>query len=231
MDFIFNTIPQEIVPFDYSTFYNSEQRNWVVATDCKSGEAVYYESKQLKEEFLRVLSASSSLPFIAKPVKYDGRVLMDGGLTDSIPVGKSIEHGNTRNVIILTQPRGYRKSRSNVYKLANFRYPGYRGLGEALKNRWQVYNKTVDLVEELEDQGRLFVIRPEFDLHISRVERNQEKLFACYDYGYKRMKDLYHVMLDYLDAPVVKGNSNSQGSPVLNNHPGYCNSEKQNHLQ
>jgi len=198
MNFIFNTIPNQLVPFDYDTFYNSEQKNWTVATDCITGKAVYYENKQVGEDYLHVLQASASLPFIAKPVHFDGKILMDGGLSDSIPIKKSIEHGNTKNIVILTRPIGYKKSPSNTYKLAKLRYRKFKGLQSSLKNRWKNYNESLNIVEQLEKEGKVFVIRPEIDLQISKAERNKEKLFQAYDIGYETMKKNFEKMIDFL---------------------------------
>ncbi|MFP4548946.1 MAG: patatin family protein [Fidelibacterota bacterium] len=198
MDFIFNTIPNQLVPFDYETFYNSEQQNWTVATDIQTGEPLYYENKELGEDYLKILQASASLPFISRPVKYDGKILMDGGLSDSIPIKKSIEHGNTKNVVILTRPGEYRKEVSNVYRLAKFRYPKFKGLHQCLKNRWKVYNETLDFLEKLEKENKVFVLRPERNLEIKKAERNKQTLYDGYDIGYHTMKDKFEELLVFL---------------------------------
>ncbi|MBN2281676.1 MAG: patatin family protein [Candidatus Marinimicrobia bacterium] len=198
MDFIFDTIPNRLVPFDFDTFYNSNQQNWTVVTDCISGQPLYYENKEVGEDYLHILQASASLPFIAKPVHYRGKILMDGGLSDSVPVYKSIEHGNKKNVVILTRPFGYRKSPSNIYKLAGFRFPHYKGLQYCLKNRWRVYNETMEALEKLEKSGNILVIRPETDLALKRTERNKKALYRGYDLGYKTMKDQYEKLLEFL---------------------------------
>ncbi len=198
MDFIFDTIPNQLVPFDYETFYNSDQQNWTVATDCISGEAVYYENKKVDKAYLKILQASASLPFISQPVKYDGKILMDGGLSDSIPIKKSIAQGNTKNVVILTRPRDYRKEASHVYRLAKFRYPRFKGLHQCLKNRWKVYNETLDFLEKLEAENKVFVLRPEMNLDIKKAERNKQRLYKCYDIGYRTMKDKIEELLNFL---------------------------------
>jgi predicted patatin/cPLA2 family phospholipase len=199
MDFIFDKIPNEIVPFDYDTFKQSEQKNWLVNTDCRTGEALYFEKDQVGPDYMKVLQASSSLPFISKPVHYKEKILMDGGLSDSIPIRKAIEHGNRKNVVILTRPKGYRKSQSKAHNLAALRYPHYKGLQLALKNRWKNYNDTMDYIDQLEKECRILVIRPSEDLSISRAERNKDKLSAGYDYGYSCMEEEYQSMCDFLE--------------------------------
>lgn len=113
MDFLFNTLPNELVPFDYETFLNSPTIFKVCATDCKTGCPVYFEKAESKgngSKFIgKVLRASSSLPIISQPVKINGKLYFDGGIADSIPLDKSIEDGNKYNVVVLTRNEGYRK--------------------------------------------------------------------------------------------------------------------------
>ncbi len=198
MDFIFNTIPNNLIPFDYETFYNNEQKCITTVSDCISGEPLYYEKNELGKDYLKVLQASSSLPFIAKPVKFRGKILMDGGLSDSIPIKKSIKDGNKKHVLILTQPKGYRKPKSNSSKYAKIKYFKYKGLIKCLQTRTNRYNKTMDYIDQLEERGEVFVIRPKLPLNIGRVERNKPKLYEAYDKGYNDMKILFENMVLYL---------------------------------
>ena len=185
MDFIFNTIPKQLVPFDYRTFFENPTNCITVATDCHTGKAVYYEKNGLGEAYIStLLRASSSLPVISKPVHYKKCVLLDGGLADSIPVGKSMADGNTKNIIVLTRPRGYRKKKSYLLDAMALLYPRFRGLQKAMKTRHTIYNKTVDEIDKLQEQGSALVIRPASELPAGRLERNTEKLDAAYQQGY-----------------------------------------------
>ncbi|MDY6838183.1 MAG: patatin family protein [Thermodesulfobacteriota bacterium] len=198
MDFIFDTIPNALVPFDFKTFMKSEQKCLTTVTDCKTGEAVYYEKGELGADYMKILRASSSLPYIAKPVHYKGRVLMDGGLSDSIPIEKSIHDGNTKNVLVLTRPKGYRKKRSPLVVLAHLRYPRYKGLCRSLSDRHLRYNATMEYIDRLEEEDRVFVIRPQFPLNPGRIERNKDKLYGVYDQGYADARASYKTLCSYL---------------------------------
>ncbi len=198
MNFIFNTIPNQLVPFDYDTFYNSDQKNWTVATDCISGKPVYYENKQVGKDYLKVLQASASLPFISRPVKFHGKILMDGGLADSIPIEKSISDGNQKHVIVLTRPESYWKPKSKTYLLAKLFYPRYKGLQQALKNRSQRYNDSLQLINKLEKAEKAFVIQPDEPLNIRKSERNKERLYRGYDIGYHTMQKQYNELKKFL---------------------------------
>jgi predicted patatin/cPLA2 family phospholipase len=185
MKFIFDTLPRSVVPFDFTTFMENDVICITVVTDCETGEALYYEKKKLGEDYLKVLQASNSLPFVAKPVHYNGLILMDGGLSDAVPIKKSIDDGNEKNVLILTRPRGYRKKRPRFLRFASLRYHRYKGLLNALATRHATYNETMDFIDGLEQQGRVFVIRPRFALNVGRAERNKDRLYAAYDQGYR----------------------------------------------
>lgn len=200
MDFIFDTIPNTLNLFDYRRFFNSDVRCITTVTDCITGEALYYDKNELREEdYLKILRASSSLPFISKPVEYKGKILMDGGMSDSIPVRKSISDGNKRNVIILTQPGGYRKKPESMARLARIKYPRYEGLYRALNERHIRYNDTVDYIEELETNGRAFLIRPNEPLPAGRIERNKSILYKVYDQGYSDTELLFADLCRFLD--------------------------------
>ena len=198
MKFIFDTIPRSLVPFDFKTFMDNDAKCITVATDCETGEALYYEKKELGEDYLKVLQASNSLPFVAKPVHYHGLILMDGGLSDAVPIKKSIDDGNEKNVLILTRPKGYRKKRPHFLGLAALRYPRYKGLLNALARRHTRYNETMDFIDELEQQGKVFVIRPRIALNVGRAERNKDRLYEAYDQGYSDASACYSGLRSYL---------------------------------
>jgi predicted patatin/cPLA2 family phospholipase len=185
MKFIFDEIPRRLVPFDFDTFFSSPQQFVVGAMDVRTGEAVYYTKETAKDDMMAIVQASSSLPFISRPVVRDGRELMDGGICDPIPVRKSLAEGNERNVIVLTQVKSYRKRPFQWGWLARRVYPKYRGLIEVLSNRHHTYNSTLEFVDELERDGKAIVIRPSVDLNVSRIEKNPAKLAALYELGYR----------------------------------------------
>jgi predicted patatin/cPLA2 family phospholipase len=200
MKFIFDTIPHVLVPFDFETFTKNPVTCITTVTDCATGEALYYEKKDLGDDCFKILQASCSLPFMAKPVHYQGRILMDGGLSDSVPIRKSIQDGNRKNVVVLTRPRGYRKESPHFMPLVNLRYGKLRGLCRAIASRHERYNETMDLIDELEKRNEVFVIRPGSTLRVGRAERNKEKLYAAYDQGYRDAAACHSGLVSYLSG-------------------------------
>jgi predicted patatin/cPLA2 family phospholipase len=200
MDFIFNTIPFSLVPFDQETFFKNKIKFIIGVTDCETGEAVYFEKGEVGEDIMDIFRATCSLPFISRPIHFNGRVLMDGGLADSIPLEKSIEDGNKRNVLVLTRPKGYRKRPSLLNRLICLLYPQYKGLRSALINRHLKYNTTMDLVDRLEEKGDVFVIQPEAEIDAGRIERNKVKLHAAYELGYNDAASSYERLKNFLSV-------------------------------
>jgi predicted patatin/cPLA2 family phospholipase len=188
------------VPFDFETFKQSEQRFILAAFDCMSGETVYFDKGELDEAgFLTLLQAGSSLPLIQKPVLYQGRVLMDSGIGEPVPLKKSIEDGNQRHVLILTRPKGYRKKTSRIQWLIRRRYPLYEGLHRVFATRHERYNETMDRIDRLEAEGKVFVIRPMQSLPVGRVARNTQKLYTVYNHGYTDARKGYAALCSYLN--------------------------------
>ncbi|MCG6893699.1 MAG: patatin family protein [Desulfobacteraceae bacterium] len=184
MRFLFDTIPNRLVPFDRKTYLGSFQRHLVGVTDCITGEALFFDQRDVGDDVLTVLQASCSLPFAARAVPFRGRMFMDGGIADPIPVQRSLQDGNRRHVLVLTRPRGYAKKRSSLMRLARLRYPGYPGLCRRLATRAGAYNRMLKRIDEMERNDEAFVIRPQGTLPVGRVDTRQDRLYAAYDQGY-----------------------------------------------
>ena len=199
MDFVFGTIPLELVPFDFDRFFRSDQRHVTTVTDCTTGAPRYYEKDNLdRQELMRVLQAGCSLPLLQKPVRFDGRLLMDGGIADPIPLRKSMADGNTRHVLVLTRPRGYVKKASVFTWLVRSRYAHFPALVQTFADRHRRYNETMTFIDALEQRRAIFTIRPQASLAAGRAERNREKLYAIYDQGYNDAAARIDAMRTYL---------------------------------
>lgn len=199
MDMIFDRYPNEIFPFDYEQYFASGILCEMVVTNCLTGEAEYLSEEKDRKRLLDICRASSSIPGVSPMVEIDGTPYVDGGVGDSIPLIHAMKEGHRKNVVILTRNRGYRKKKpgkSRAFYMAAFKkYPNLR---DALLNRYQVYNRTLELIEKWEKEGHIFVLRPEIPA-VSRTEQNQEALKAFYDHGYEVMRDRLGELYDYLE--------------------------------
>ncbi len=199
MDMIFDKFPNEIFPFDYDTYFNSDIYTEWVTTNCLTGKAEYMDSRDSKEQLMKICRASSSMPLISPIVNIDGIPYLDGGLSDSIPIRRAMKYGNKKMVIVLTKNKGYRKkfvtkAKRKLYESAYKKYPE---LVKTLIKRPVIYNRTLDKIEQLEEEGKIFVIRPEVAM-ISRLERNMEKLEEFYRHGHEEMERRYDELTEYL---------------------------------
>lgn len=197
MNFIFDEIPKKHVMFDYETFEKSPCKFLVGTTDCKTGKPVYFNKEDVTEGF-HALRASSSLPLLSEMVDFKGYQLLDGGISDSIPIHKSIEDGNRKNIIVLTRNKGYRKQPSKLMNIVKLKYKKYPHLVEALNNRYKMYNETLDYIDMLEAKGEAMVIRPSMALKVGRLEKDPEKLRALLKNGYQDASDSYEKMLNFV---------------------------------
>ncbi|MFR1203466.1 MAG: patatin family protein [Blautia sp.] len=199
MDRLFDEYPNRLFPFDFDTYFASDIQCEVVVTNCFTGEAMYLSEKQDKERLLTICRASSSIPLISPVVDVDGIPCVDGGVADSVPLIHSMKLGHQKNVVVLTRNKGYRKKAPGksrlLYTAALKKYPN---LLNALLNRYRNYNRVMELVEKWEEEGHIFVIRPEVE-PVSRTEQNVEKLTEFYDHGYQLMKQRMEEMQAYLE--------------------------------
>lgn len=199
MDKVFIDFPEEIYPFDFNTFFASPVTCEIVTTNCLTGQAEYMQNKQERAVLMNICRASSSMPLVSPMVKLNGVPYLDGGLSDSIPLKRSIKMGNEKNVVILTRNAKYRKKPSAKTKiLYKHYYKEYPELMKTILSRANMYNKQLDFVEKLEAKGKIFVIRPEVRV-ISRVENHTEKLTAFYQHGYDTMKKQMQDLEKYLN--------------------------------
>ena len=183
-DLLFHTFPEKIIPYDYPAFAQCEERYEMVTTNCRTGCARYYDEKHDPRRIIDIVKASSSLPFVCPIAKVDGEPMLDGGIADSIPLRRARELGFDNNVVVLTRNKGYRKpnKRGTVPPPFYLRYPALR---EAIRQRNLLYNEQIELVERLEQQGEITVLRPERPIVVDRMERDTRKLLDLYDEGYE----------------------------------------------
>lgn len=182
-DLLFNKFPNEIIPYDYEAYSLSESLFEMVTTDCLTGQACYFGEKLSPERIIDIVKASSSLPFVT-PISYvDGRPMLDGGISDSVPVRRAMELGYDNLCVVLTRNIGYRKKQVRSW-IPPFVYRKYPALREAIATRNGRYNDDMELVESLESERRITIIRPEHPIEVGRMERDTAKLIKLYDEGY-----------------------------------------------
>ena len=184
LKFAYETIPNEIYPFDWKTFLESPTTIKVGVTNVHTGKCEYLDGKQLDKQ-CTMLKATCAIPFAFPVITLDGKQYYDGGICDPIPVKKAMADGHEKLLIVLTRPQEYRKSlsRSNVIasRLLKKKYPA---LVKPLLTRHDYYNETVRYCEQLEKEGKAIILRPTSDIQIDSFEKDLNKIKRIYDYGY-----------------------------------------------
>lgn len=185
-DFVYGEVPDSLVPFDYDAFFRATTEFVIGVTNVETGQAEYFSTKGMsRQQLLATITASSSLPFVSKIARLNGVNYLDGGLADSIPVQQALLSGYERAVVVLTRNHHYRKKPASFQGLIKTCYKRYPHLVEALLTRADSYNNTLAQLEIMEKEGRVFVIRPQQEMSVSRIENNPQKLDALYQIGYE----------------------------------------------
>ena len=184
MDLLYRELPETIWPYDYAAYRANPMKVESVATDCITGEAVYLEEKENSDRIIDIVKASSSLPFVCPIAYVDERPMLDGGIADSIPLQRALDQGYEDIIVVLTRHKGYRKEEKPA-RIPSFIYRRYPKLREALRTRGARYNTQVELVERLECEGRITVIRPDHPVEVARIETDMNKMNALYQHGFE----------------------------------------------
>ena len=180
---LYDRLPNELIPFDWNTYFKYSENFEMVTTNCLTGQAEYLSDHEDKQRSLDIVRASSSLPYVSKVVDVDGIPMLDGGIVDSIPVERAMQLGHDMNVVVLTRNKGYRSDEKDR-KIPPFVYKNYPRLRVALSHRVKAYNAQLQLVDDLEAAGKIVCIRPERPLEVGRMEKDVQKLERLYEEGF-----------------------------------------------
>ena len=184
-ELLYDRFPNELIPYDYDTYFASPSTFEMVVTNCNTGRAEYLTEKDgNRQRLLDICRASSSLPYVSQIINVDGQPYLDGGIVDSIPVEHAIAQGYEHNLLILTRNRGYRNT-SKDRKIPKFIYKNYPRLRVTLSRRIAEYNRQLEMVEQMEDNGLVDVIRPLRPMDVDRIEKDEKKLEALYEEGFQ----------------------------------------------
>ncbi len=182
-DFCYKTIPYELDVFDSETFRSNPMKFYVGAFDCETGKTVYHDCVEGGDTDFQWIRASASMPVLSQIVEVDGYKLQDGGIQDSIPYEFIENKGCTRNIVILTQPKGYVKKKLVIVPAMKPFIHKYPKLIDGLNTRHLRYNEQVKHVEECEARGEAIVIRPDEPLGIGKMEKDPSELERVYQIG------------------------------------------------
>lgn len=194
-EFAYHVVPTEYDVFDGKTFEENKTEFVVVCTDIEKGLPVYHRIDRFDYDALEWIRASASMPMASNVVELEGMKLLDGGVTDSIPLRESERRGYKRNIVILTQPEGYRKEKLKLMPLAKLWLRRYPELVKAMAERHIMYNNQLDYVAEREKEGTAIVVRPDEKLPIGHTSHNADEMHRVYMIGRRKGEELCELKL------------------------------------
>ena len=199
-DFVFGELSEQLIPFDYQAFFASPQKFEAVATRCRTGKPEFFEKSRCGE-MIKAVQASASMPLLSRMVTVNHRKYLDGGISLPIAYQRAMDLGYEKVVLVLTRNKGYRKkplSRMTIRAYERYFAP----LPKLLDSLYEVperYNRMQEEIDRLEETGRIFVIRPEQPVRVSRLEQNLGKLRALHREGIETAKKRLPALRAYLE--------------------------------
>ena len=182
-EFSYHTMPTQLDVFDAQTFEAEPMEFHVVCTDVDTGEPVYKQLSHVDYDCMEWIRASASMPIVSRPVELEGKRLLDGGIADSIPLRHFQQLGYTRNVVVLTQPKGFLKKRTRLMPILRVMCRNQPAIVSAMARRHEMYNAQLAYLQEQEQLGNILLIHPADTLPIGRTEQNAKKMRLVYDMG------------------------------------------------
>ena len=197
-EFSYHVMPTELDVFDYEAYRQNPMEFHIVCTDAETGEPVYKQLDIMDYEGLEWVRASASMPIVSRPVPLEGRKLLDGGIVNSIPLKHFQELGYERNIVVLTQTKGFFKRRTKLMPLFHLTMRKYPAIIKAMGRRHLMYNEQLRYLAEEEKKGNILLIYPEDTLPIGRTELNEEKMRKVYQMGRKTAEEQLLKIKDFL---------------------------------
>lgn len=199
-EFSYHTLPNELDLYDYDACNSDPTEFHVVCTDVMTGEPVYHRIEFMDDKSLEWIRASASMPLVSRPVPLEGRLLLDGGISDSIPLRYFQEQGFERNIVILTQPKGFYKKRTKLMPLFHLFMRRYPAIVEAMSRRHLMYNEELAYLEEQERLGNILLIYPQDTLPIGRTEQDEKKMRRIYAMGRAKAEEMLSEIQAFVEA-------------------------------
>lgn len=198
-DFCYKELPNKLDIFDVKTYQKNPMDFYAVTTDINTGKPIYHLCPNGDSTDIEWYRASASMPLVSRTVEIDGIQMLDGGISDPIPIHQFRKMGYEKNIVVLTQHNGYRKKRSSSLPLIKLKMGRkYPNLVHDMEIRHQIYNQTLDDLKEMESLGEVYIIQPKEPITIGRTERNPKKLQALYDVGRKEGMEHLESLKEFL---------------------------------
>ena len=198
-EFCYHELPEKLDPYDNEAFMKSGIEFYAVCSNVETGKPEYIRCKDMFAD-IDYIRASASMPLVSQIVEVGGKKLLDGGITDSIPLKAAENLGFDKNIVVLTRPDGYRKKKASLGWLVAWIYRKYPNFVRAFAERHKMYNDELDYIEKQEKAGKIMVIRPSRLIKISKMEPNLEIVQEMYDLGRHDALQLIEKLRKYIKS-------------------------------
>ena len=184
-EYAYHVLPTKLDVFDFEAFEKNPTEFHVVTTNVRTGEAIYHRIDKVDYTGMEWIRASASMPIISRPVAIGDYEMLDGGIADSIPLRYFESEGFKRNIVILTQPKGFKKKLTKLMPVFKATMRKYPAIIEGMSKRHLMYNRELDYITQQQEAGKCLVICPSDTLPIGRTEQTPKKMQFVYDMGRK----------------------------------------------
>ena len=188
-EYAYHVLPTKLDVFDFEAFEKNPTEFHVVTTNVRTGEAIYHRIDKVDYTGMEWIRASASMPIISRPVAIGDYEMLDGGIADSIPLRYFDSEGFKRNIVILTQPKGFKKKLTKLMPVFKATMRKYPAIIEGMSKRHLMYNRELDYISQQQMAGKCLVICPSATLPIGRTSLNAKKMQHVYDMGRKAGED------------------------------------------
>ena len=188
-EYAYHVLPTKLDVFDFEAFEKNPTEFHVVTTNVRTGEAIYHRIDKVDYTGMEWIRASASMPIISRPVAIGDYEMLDGGIADSIPLRYFESEGFKRNIVILTQPKGFKKKLTKLMPVFKATMRKYPAIIEGMSKRHLMYNRELDYISQQQMAGKCLVICPSDTLPIGRTSLNAKKMQHVYDMGRKAGED------------------------------------------
>ena len=201
-EFCYHYLPKHLDIFDNEAFNQNPMEFFAVCTDVETGEPIYKRLMKADDECYEWIRASASMPLASKIVNINGRKVLDGGISDSLPLKFMQQQGYEKNIVVTTQPAGYVKEKNSFLPLMRLQLRRYPRFLDAVANRHEMYNAQLEYVSEQERQGKTLVLRPESALTIGHITHDADKMWETYNIGRALAEKRLEEIKEYVAPPL-----------------------------
>ena len=187
-DYVFDDLLKKQAKYDISPLKNVKTNAQVGVYDLSIGKTTYIKVQDITYEELK---ASTTLPLLGKIVTEGDRQILDGGITEMIPINKSVEDGCDKHLVITTKPGNYvrKPAKKIVVNLMSLVYKQCPSIGKDYEIRHINYQNQINTIKDLESKKDAVYIYPSKPSNVSRLGGKREDLVALFKLGKSDMED------------------------------------------